>query len=243
MHVLANTLIVAENQIAVENKQRFQEELHKHSLWLYGVIVGLSIKEAVVNVVPHFFPAEAQTTAGSSSPDLFLEATRLLLFLTLISRFYLGAVQYFGETYVKPETGEPFTEKTYSVDFLFGFVHFLFFAALSLAIPSSRSPMVFPIIMTAILLYDFIWFLLCHLRDNVPMVRCWFVINIITCVFAAVIYLLFERFQYPPTTSQMLAFIPILLVSLLDIFEVTTGRDLIFKPFDKFLRSIGKKDN
>src|SRR5258708_36586817 len=105
------------------------EGLRKQSFWLYGVIVGLAIKESLETVVRHLI-----SPPPGLLHDTLPESSRLLVFLFLIIQFYLGAVWYFDEVYENPETAKDYTDKNYAVDFLFGLIHFLFFFAWALSI-------------------------------------------------------------------------------------------------------------
>src|SRR4051812_47887502 len=98
-------------------------EVHKHAFWAYGVILALAIREPLSQVVPHF------VRDGFSDWQVQLEIWRLLVFLILIIRFYLGAGVYFDEVYLREGEREKYKRKSYPIDFLTGLFHFLSFFA------------------------------------------------------------------------------------------------------------------
>ena len=58
------------------------EGLRRHSFWLYGVIVGLAIKDALETVVRHLI-----SPPPGLLHDALLESTRLVVFLITIIQF------------------------------------------------------------------------------------------------------------------------------------------------------------
>src|SRR6185295_4348586 len=83
------------------------QPLHKHAFWLFGVLVGLAIKDALEATVPHLVEfshikdllTPLQLLQPQSGDGLYPDLARLVLFLILIVRFYLGSVFYFGDVY------------------------------------------------------------------------------------------------------------------------------------------------
>jgi len=73
-------------------------KLHEKADWVFGVLVGLAIREALVDMLPQLAPSWFSHQAGRGvTPQLALEFWRLLLFLLMILRFYLGSVVFFGD--------------------------------------------------------------------------------------------------------------------------------------------------
>ena len=101
--------------------------LHQHAFWVYGVIVGLALKEALSTVLPHLL---GFLTDLPQSPFAYLwEVWKLTVFLTLIIQFYLGSAVYFNRHHnLDSET----LSEGYVPDFLAGLIHFILFFAWSL---------------------------------------------------------------------------------------------------------------
>jgi hypothetical protein len=60
------------------------KRLNDRAFFLYGVIVGLSIREAIVRVIPNIM-------MGVEAWKARLEALRLIIYLLTITCFYFGA--------------------------------------------------------------------------------------------------------------------------------------------------------
>src|SRR6478672_10322850 len=91
------------------------KKAHTHALWIYGVIVGLAIREALTHVMPlALVPPSAAPLLDQLTPELkklaqvlqyhppppatgqlILIGIRLVVFLVMVVRFYFGSVQYF----------------------------------------------------------------------------------------------------------------------------------------------------
>jgi len=239
------------------------ENIRKQAFWLYGVIVGLAIKEALTNVLPHVFRASKAGEMGQHMP----EVVRLVLFLILSVRFYLGATQYFDEAFEKihPRIGSDGTiteenqyrRKSFGLDFIVGFFHFLVFSALALSItydetaPNEISNLLFPVILLIILLYDLVWLVLNWKNDTFPLIKLWATLNTITVIFSAVCYFLvwlyyvLQGLQFNSIYAEMIALVPVFLVSVLDIAELIIGKPVI-RHFLSWLgnkiTSLGSKD-
>src|SRR2546427_5006989 len=81
--------------------------LHKHAFWLFGVLVGLAIKDALEATIPHLvdfahiqeFLTAQQLRQPQAYYSFYPDLARLVLFLILIVRFYVGSTYYFGDVY------------------------------------------------------------------------------------------------------------------------------------------------
>jgi hypothetical protein len=198
------------------------KELHKHAFWLYGVIVGLAIKESLESVTPHVF------APPTSEIGVFPDLARLVVFLILIVRFYFGSALFFGSAYEAPETQGAFTNKNYALDFLFGFLHFFIFFLLAFSIDIHTKPvMLFPSLLAVILFFDTLWFVFCRKYDTRDLMVWWMVLNLVTLILSALVYLVADRLGASKTLAEQLAFIPIILASILDFAELVTSKTLI----------------
>jgi hypothetical protein len=197
-----------------------EEGLHKHAFWLYGVIVGLAIKESLIGVLPQFFSKTARPY------EHLLEGVRLFVFLILITRFYLGAVKYFDDAYACGEA-DSYKTKNYLIDFLIGFFHFLFFFALAISIDVHERPeRLFPLLLIGILVYDLPWLLINWYNDTYHLIKLWAFVNLGTLVVGSFTYLGFRSLGYSRGTSEIAALCWVLIVSLVDIAEMISRQEI-----------------
>ena len=211
-------------------------ELQKQAIWLYGVLVGLSIKEALTDVFDHRVQQEIQHFWGGS-----LELSRLCLFLLLIVRFYLGAVQYFHAVYGSANADTNYPTKSFRNDFLIGFGHFVFFCVLGLSVTLHDTySWLFPAVLVAVLGYNIPWYLSSRKLSTASAIRLWAVVSAVTIAFSALFFLLccmglmwfqnagrMEMTAQQAATCEMLAFIPIVFFSAIDLGALLTGRSAI----------------
>ncbi|MEK6278912.1 MAG: hypothetical protein AABN95_01010 [Acidobacteriota bacterium] len=216
-----------------------EEGIHKHAFWLYGVLVGIAIKHALDATIPHIFdPANiaSQLTANQlalpqasygPAPDL----GRLLVFLILIVRFYLGSAFFFSDIhdagYGVSDPSEPF-KKNYALDFICGFTHFVAFVILAMNIDvHTRQLFWFPVLVGFILFYDFIWWVFSQRYYSADYIFWWMVANSITLIVSGMVYLLaYYPLHRDPLVAEACAFLPVVAVSAYDI-----GAMMMDKPY------------
>ena len=88
-------------------------ELQKQALWLIGVLMGVALKEALTNIHAVF--------VGCDDPlDWLLGTVRLLLFLFVSLRFYLGAVHYFSAAFEALPSSSELPRRRFDRDLIFG---------------------------------------------------------------------------------------------------------------------------
>jgi hypothetical protein len=130
----------------------------KHPIWIFGVLVALSVKEAITRVAPHLLAFDL----GEPRLPMWTEGLRLLAFGLLIVRFYLSAAHLFDITHstqLTPALAAPppptapqnlrdsykvaeaaetdrlkKAARQFGVDFFAGLLHFGAFAVLSLTL-------------------------------------------------------------------------------------------------------------
>ncbi|HYT82219.1 MAG TPA: hypothetical protein VEK86_02120 [Gemmatimonadales bacterium] len=225
---------------------------HQHAFWVYGVIVGLAIKEALSAVLPHLL--EYFRTPPASAFASISEAWKLLVFLIAIVRFYIGSGLYFTEYHsdevVKSEVNNDgnndaattikstvasnaSVEGGYVTDFLSGVLHFILFFAWSLSInlaprPEQRFPFtVFEIVLGVVLLYDLVWWLVCRGARSKTQVRYWALANLATFVLVLVVHLLaFCVFRASIPLAEGLALIPVFGISIFDILGMAKASEV-----------------
>jgi hypothetical protein len=206
------------------------QSLHRHAFWIYGVIVGLAIKEALVAVLPHLFkpPFEPLRTE-------FYEICKLLIFLIVITRFYLGSAYFFEEAHCSDNCVSKYPQRSYAMDFLFGLVHFLLLFVWAITIGHDIQPRVFNRILWLLLLYDVAWYLACRKYDTRHLMKLWTALNGFTFVLALVTYLVAKQWL-SPETAELLGFIPVLIASAIDITELITEKQVIRRALADLVR-------
>ena len=132
----------------------------KHALWIYGVIVGLAFREAIMRTFTH-----DRSETPTANYHGFLELMRFLMFYFVASTFYLGAAHFFEDVH-GPGSNINFapTRKRFGLDFMLGLIHFTFFFGWAMYLPS-HSTWIFGLSpslawMAVILVYDAIWFII-----------------------------------------------------------------------------------
>jgi hypothetical protein len=236
------------------------EGLRKHAFWLYGVIIGLAIKDALETVGGHLMiPPGGALSMRDSIP----ETVRLLVLLLTSIQFYLGSVWFFDKFYERNQAAPlgvnniaSANPPSYALDFLFGLFHFIIFFGWALSIDTHSGRLrVFPILLIIILVYDSLWCRACKGLDTYTEIRKWTYTNYGVVVFAIAIYavtyliaLLVELWKLPPgnfdfwardpirhRVAEVVAMIPVLIVSGIDIVGIVTDRQLIADwVLDKF---------
>jgi hypothetical protein len=214
--------------------------LYKNAFWLYGVIVGLAIKEALETTVPHLMNIPELSVAGQQinfphpQYSYYPEFLRLIVFLALIIRFYLGSAYFFTIAHEADSSNAAFKEKygeiesrRYGLDFVFGFVHFLGFIILALTIDLHHTPVRwFDYAVVFILLYDALWYAFTFKLDTSGLTLWWMVVNGFTFILCGFIYLAAELSWHDPIRSEIFALWPVLMISGVDI-----GWMMLDKPF------------
>lgn len=226
------------------------EGLRRHAFWLYGVIIGLALKDGLETVVGHLI-----VPPDGSMRDAIPETIRLLVFILTAIQFYLGSVWFFDKFYERGPRGilgkpaSP-TEPSYAVDFLFGLFHFLIFFGWALAIDTHAGHLhLFPALLLTILLYDTLWCRACKGLDTYTEIRKWTYTNVGVVIAAvgvyAVVYLVALGIEVKYALAlndpirhriaEGVAMIPILIVAGIDILGIITDKQLIADwVLDKF---------
>jgi len=211
--------------------------IYKHAFWLYGVLVGLSIKNAVDSVLPDWI--HLGTMSGIVHPRLgvYLEVLRLFTFLFMAIRFYLGSAYYFGLVHESEEAHVNFRNRSFGSDFVLGFLHFLgfVFLALTLHVHEGEPLRLFPLGVAFILGYDVAWFVYSWLSklDSRIKIKWWAIVNGATVIVAGLIYLLVERITANQVKAEIWAMWLVFIVTLLDI-----GWMMRRKPFFQPIRDL-----
>jgi hypothetical protein len=217
--------------------------LRQQTFWLYGVIAGLAIREALRTALPSIFPSNFFSEPHVHSDDWLVELVRLVVFLLMITRFYFGAVVFFAQahgndedTLTKPES------PTYKVDFFFGFLHFLIFFAWSLTMTSAFKLWgvisAYLAVLAVILFYGVIWVFArigymhrqVSAADKRTIVWAWR--NVLTAVWCVLIFVVTVWLKKSGTSiAEGLTLLMVLMVTIKDLHELLTGREPKLWPY------------
>ena len=210
-------------------------EHHKDFFWIYGVLVGLAIREALTQTLHHAF----SIPASDATWVLHIEIWRTVLFMLMTVRFYVGSVVFFNNVY---GAASPQTQNNYYLDFLMGFTQFVLFYAWSVTIFSySRSAKGFSYyldVMFMILLFDILWLLFNAGNDTAQTIKVWTILNSLTALISFACFVAAAKvFDVNVQVAEEIALTPVGLASVLGLTENVSG----IPVFVKLLQSVMPK--
>jgi len=178
------------------------------------------MREATIRVIPIF--THPTSPFGWSS---FFYLFRFALLMLMVMRFYLGAVVVANG----PDPSASIQNDT--IGLFSGVAHFLLFFAWASTIDVDTrnasffqfSP--FEIALFLVLLYDLAWWLMSW-GNRYEKLNLWTFINTTTCVFCVAIHVMLEHFFLRFRLIESIVFLPVILISLIDIAEITLQREL-----------------
>jgi hypothetical protein len=201
------------------------------AFWVYSVIVGGVIKEAIDKGVPRLL---GLIPDKPPSPALGL---RFVVVLILVIRFYLGAVVHFAECYhAEKPPDKAVKPRHYLLDFTIGLLHFVFFYALAMTIDIETPTLLFLALLGAILMYDIPWWLM---TGGTRRVRTWTIVNSVTFVTVVAIYLALRAGGVTPLHAEAWSILLVLAVSVTDMAGIVRGKDI----FASLAEQAFKKDD
>jgi len=195
--------------------------IYKHAFWLYGVIIGLAIKDGIDSVVPHLINTGNDVVHVHPPHGLYLELLRLFTFLFLAMRFYLGSAYYFGLVHESDQASTNFPNRSFGSDFVLGFLHFLgfVFLALTLHVHVGEPMRLFPLGVAFVLGYDAVWFAYSWVSDldTRKKIKYWAIVNGLVVIVAVALYLAVEKITGDPIMAEVWALWLVFAITLLDI--------------------------
>jgi hypothetical protein len=205
-------------------------ELQKQALWLFGVLLGVAIKEAIASF-------HADVFSRGEMWNRFFGALRILLFLFVSLRFYLGAIQYFNAAFGPSVPASELRRGRLGWDLALGLIHFALVCFWGLSItPFESHWSAFPAFLGIILLYDLIWYL-CAVSDTRKTIRIRVVINVFTASSAALVFgsialgfMCFangwrvELTQSQGAICEVGAYVPVIVASAVELGRLVHGR-------------------
>lgn len=221
----------------------------KHAVWIFGVLVGLAIKEAITRIAPHLLSYETEPSA-----DMWPEALRLTVFGLMIVRHYLGAAHLFdnvhaealkavsesdGSLSVSERARLRIAGKQFGVDFFAGLLHFTLFSVWSLTLelhhldPANTGRLVsewaFRAVLLFILTYDVFW-IIPRPRPHPRELKLWTVINASTAVVGALwFWWLWRSRNWTSIDAEIPPLLLVGLISIVDIAQLTMGTEFFSK--------------
>lgn len=211
------------------------KSLHTQAFWLYSTIVALAIKEALTNTIPHLINPPPGPL-GHRAHDAF----RLVVFLVVTIRFYLGATIFFETAHAGETADEKYPHKSYVIDFLFGIFQFLLFLVWAFSIDIHSMPIkLFPAMLAIILFYDMIWLCVClslkYATQNLLKIGA--LKDFLILCFGALIYTVVSSLNYQSKEEKLaageeMAFYLIILISLVDIWDLLAEKRIYIRLLD-----------
>ena len=158
----------------------------------------------------------------------YLEQARLLVFLAMLIRFYLGSVKFFDKVYISEATAPGYANKDFGIDFGVGFIHFLIFFSWSLTIADEyRSPFgmsKYLWFLTVVLLYDALWIGLSWKKDTRKEIKLWTAVNVATFILGVILFFVGKALE-KPVLGEWLVLVPVAFFTAIDFVEMTTERE------------------
>ena len=210
--------------------------IYKHAFWLYGVIIGLAIKQGFEAVVPHWI--HGVPGLSHENHGLHLEILRFFTFLFLTIRFYLGSAYYFGLVHESADADKEYPKRNFATDFVIGFLHFIGFVFLGLTISVHSELRLFPLAIVFILGYDLVWFFMTFKFDTSDIIKWWAFVNGVILAVCGFLYLGIERFTGSPQIAEIVALWLIFGSTLADIGWMMQKKPF-FEPIREWL--LGKR--
>lgn len=197
--------------------------------FLYGAVVGLAIREALVRVGPGL----VNFLSSTMQPwKMRLEAARLGIFFLAISTFYVGSVQFFDKVHVREGAEGSYPRTVYAFDFWIGLIHFVlfFFCAITIDDFLRIKPGIslFVMYLAFIFLYDILWLCVNWGQDSFEEIKVWTWSSALTVFLAGVAFLVTKFVLSQDDVIAEYASLSIFGAYLfIDLSELLTGNPII----------------
>ena len=215
------------------------KELYKGAFWVYTLIISFAIREVLVHILPRVFNYYWQ--AGFSEPtpsraSFYLEVARSVVFLLMITRFYLGSVKVLEELKHKVDKDKDAPKGSWLHVFI-GTSHFVLFFGWALTAFSPAQPWhvsLFLWVLIAILLWDVTYLILwVCLGEKAPtekrMFERWMVRNLLTLLCGIVLFVGSYFWCPGPPYAEVLALVPVLVISVVELYEMLSNRESLLR--------------
>lgn len=193
------------------------DALRSQTLWFYTLLGGFGIKKAAETVFPDLW------SFSSSVGDVYA-VFRFIVYFLLTVRFILGAVLYFDRDLIADR-------RAWLLDFVAGLAHFILLFTCAYQVNEAeivRHLSSFQIAVSAVLMWDLLWWLICRDTIGRDQVRYWAAINTASVVLmVALSFGLSIGLGVPGAVARAISLTAILAVSLIDIIGMALQRELI----------------
>jgi hypothetical protein len=200
------------------------EDAHRDACWVLTIVGGLALTKALEEALP----ALNFSQWSNSNLTLFL---RLFIFGAISTRFFIGASVFFQQVHIEPGHADRgnFPDCNYVVDFACCIVHFslLYFMAANIReipdqpyLPQQR----FFLALCAVMLYDWVWFLVSSAYSTAPKIKKWALANTVAAVVYMICFVPFRFGVIDRIWFEVFLMIATVLFSLPDGMQLKKGR-------------------
>lgn len=191
------------------------EDAHRDACWVLTVVGGLALTKALEEALPTIDFSQWSNHDG-------IVLLRLFIFAAISIRFFIGASVFFQKVHIEAGHETGFPKCNYVVDFSSCIAHFslLYFMAASITdIPTEAhlSRQRFFLALCAVLLYDWVWYLVSAAYSTAPKILKWAIPNTIAAGVCVVAYLGFRFAMIDRDWFE------IVLASVILIFSIPDG--------------------
>jgi hypothetical protein len=202
------------------------KQLREQMFWIYTVLITLSLRQVMVDVLPRVLPiwfVDPPQALVPWSDIWWLESLRLIVFLMMITRFFLGSVVFFKNP-----------SKEYKQDVFVGYLHFLVFFAWSLTL-TSHAPgwwglSAYLWALAIVLLFGLAYRISPSWTPG-SKIKTWALRNLLTVLLSFGLALIFNYFQDHELYVELPALIVVLYVTLVDFREMFENKDPVLLPW------------
>jgi hypothetical protein len=198
------------------------EDAHRDACWALTVVGGLALTKALEEALP------AIDFARWSNSNLIL-LLRLFVFCAISTRFFIGASVFFQQVHIETDHEKNFTDCNYVVDFACCIVHFslLYFMALNIRdFPDHPflAQQRFFLALCAVMLYDWVWFLVSSAYSTAPIIKKWAIANTLAATVYVLCFLPFRFGMIDRIWFELFLAVSTILLSLPDGMQLKRGR-------------------
>ena len=193
--------------------------VQKEAFWLYGVIAGLAVREALLSFI----------AAPSGEWLLWI---RLTVFLLVLTQFYLGAAVYFEDVHNSPENELRYSIRSFGADFVTGFFHTILFFWWSTTLANREHHTGFAFsefLLGVFVVHGFcaFWVVAALKYDTLHRVALWAMVNLVAVLICFTLFAVGMLLTNPLSPwREVVAIVPIAIVNALQLAELFKGRPL-----------------
>lgn len=200
------------------------EDAHRDACWVLTVVGGLALTKALEEALPVIDFSQWSNREG-------IVLLRLFIFAAISIRFFIGASVFFQKVHIEPGHDDPTTgypKCNYVVDFASCIAHFslLYFLATSITeIPAETnlSQQRFFLALCAVLLYDWVWYMVSAAYSTAPKILKWAIPNTIAAGVCILVYVGFRSELFDRDWFEIALASAILIFSIPDGVRMARG--------------------